>query len=157
MLFLSAFVLIGSIGFAQTEDEGTTTTGTESSIHGTMVSELSRNATVSGKEKGSLISSAARAKALTYANVNARFLRGSAKPANANQHANASANASTNASVNAVNASANASANATANGKPTSLPPVLPPTTGKPVSTPVGQPIGVPVGAAQASIHVGGH
>jgi hypothetical protein len=138
LFFVGAFVLMGSYGFAQSENESNTTS-TEASAHGSMVSDLAQNATVTGKEKGILISSAARAKALTVANANARFIRGDAKPANAN-----------------VNAAANVSASATLNGKPATLPPVTAPTMGQPISTPVGKPIGVPV-AVQGAAHAGGH
>lgn len=147
MLFLlSALVLMGSYGYAQTEGEENTS-GTESSAHGTMISELSKTTTVTGKEKGALISSAARAKALTVANANARFIRGSEKPANANVNENANANGA---------ASVNASANVNANGKPVTLPPVTPPTIGKPATTPVGRPVGVPV-APQGAGHGNGN
>ncbi len=149
MLFLaSALVLMGSYGYAQSENSGDHSSGTESSIQGSTVSDLAQNTTVTGKEKGSLISSAARAKALTVANANARFLRGDAKPTNAS--ANTNANATANANVNSV---LSLSSSATLNGKPSILPPVTPPTTGQPLSTPVGAPMGVPVGV-QAVTHV---
>ncbi len=164
MFLLSAFVLIGSYGFAQTNGDNDSK-GTDASVHGSTVSDLAQNTTVTGKQKGSLISSAARAKALLVANANAKFLRGDAKPSNAN--ANAGANASTNANVNAnangiananVNSALNASTGAAVNGngQPSTLPPVSPPTTGQPISTPVGKPVGVPV-AVQGAAHVGGH
>lgn len=161
MVFLSALVLMGSYGYAQTE-KNNENSGSESSAHGSTVSDLAQNTTATGKAKGSLISSAARAKALTVANANARFLRGDAKPTKANTNTNsASANANVKASVNAnANASTNANVNsaltvssgATLHGKPSTLPPVTAPTTGQPASTPVGAPVGVPV-AVQAITH----
>ena len=124
---------MGSYGYAQTEKSDDKSSGTESSVHGSAVSDLAQSTTVTGKAKGSLISSAARAKALTVANANARFLRGDAKPTNANTNTNANSSTSLSSSV-------------TLNGKPSTLPPVTPPTTGQPASTPVGAPVGVPVG-----------
>ena len=135
LFFLSAFVLIGSYGYAQKEKSGDHPSGTDASVHGSMVSDLAQNTTVTGKDRGSLISSAARAQALTVANANARFIRGDAKPSNAN-------------------AVANLSGSAGLNGKPSMLPPVSPPTMGQPVTTPVGKPIGVPV-AVTAHVSVG--
>ena len=144
LFFLGAFLVMGSVGYAQTgsESENSNNQGTEASVHGSTISDLAKNATVTGKERGSLISSAARAKALTVANVNARFIRGDAKPSNANANANASVNAS-----------------ASVNGKPATLPPVAPPTNGQPLTTPVGKPVGVPVGVAatHSSVHAGPH
>lgn len=137
LFFLSAFVLMGSYGYAQTEGEASTTAMTESSVHASAISDLAKDATETGKAKGFLISSAARAKAMTVANANASFLRGDATPGNAN-----------------VTANANASATATA--KLSTLPPVSAPTTGQPTSTPVGKPIGVPV-SVRGAVHVGGH
>jgi hypothetical protein len=139
MLFLvSALVLMVSYGYAQSEDQGNTTS-TEASAHGTAMSDLAKNTTVTGKERGVLISSAARAKSLTVANANARFIRGDAKPVQAN-----------------ANASVNGSTSATLNGKPAVLPPVTPPTMGQPATTPVGKPIGVPV-AIQGQAHMKGN
>jgi hypothetical protein len=143
MFLLSAFVLLGSYGYAQNEKSGDHPSGTDASVHGSTVSDLAQNTTVTGKDKGALISSAARAQALTVANANARFIRGDAKPSNANVNANA-------------NVVANLSGNAGLNGKPSTLPPVTPPTMGQPVTTPVGKPIGVPV-AVTAHVGVGVH
>jgi len=139
LFFLGAFVLIGSYGYAQTESETAASAKMKSSVHASAVSDLAKDQSVTGKAKGALISSAARAKALTVANANASFLRGDAAPANVNGSATANVNAST-----------------TATAKLSTLPPVTAPTTGQPTSTPVGKPIGVPV-AAQGAIHVGGH
>ena len=137
LFFLGAFVLIGSYGYAQTESETAASAKMKSSVHASAVSDLAKDQSVTGKAKGALISSAARAKALTVANANASFLRGDAAPANGS-------------------ATANVNASTTATAKLSTLPPVTAPTTGQPTSTPVGKPIGVPV-AAQGAIHVGGH
>lgn len=128
ILLLGAFIAIGSFAYAQTE--GSTT----ASDHGKAVSELATTTEATGQEKGALISSAARAKSLTHANANAKFIRGDARPENAGAGQSAAAPPA-------------ASGNPTANGKPTVLPPVSPPTTGKPAATPVGKPAGVPVGS----------
>ena len=127
LFFASALVLMGSYGYAQSAQSDDHSSGTESSLHGSTVSDLAQSTTVKGKAKGSLISSAARAKALTVANANARFLRGDSKPTNGN--ANASVNASTNANANAiananVNSVVSSSSGAALNGKPATLPPV---------------------------------
>jgi hypothetical protein len=114
LLLLSMFVFISVYGYAQTENEDE---GTDASQHGTTISELAKNTTAVGKEKGIMISSAARAKSLIYPNPNARAIRGDAKPEQA-----------------------------ATGGKPTVTPPVTTPTTGVPVTTPVGKPVGVPIG-----------
>ena len=143
LLILSAFVLLGSYGYAQKEKSGDNTSGTDASVYGSTVSDLAQNTTVTGKDRSSLISSAARAQALTVANANAKFIRGDAKPSNANVNASAVTNLSGNAGLN---------------GKPATLPPVAPPTMGQPLSTPVGKPIGVPVAVtAHIGAGVGSH
>src|SRR5258708_13585318 len=113
MFFLSAFVLLGSYGYAQKEKSGDNTSASESSVHGSTVSDLAQNTTATGKDKGSLISSAARAQSLTVANANARFIRGDAKPSNANVNSNVSSSLSGNAGLTAT---------------PSTLPPLTPPT-----------------------------
>ena len=118
ILLLGAFMAIGIFAFAQEESNPPA-----ASEKGKAVSELATTTEATGKEKGALISSAARASALTHANANAKFIRGAAQPENAKP-----------ATV------------PVAAGKPTTLPPVTPPTTGKPTATPVGKPAGVPVG-----------
>src|SRR5258708_14448638 len=95
LFFASALVLMGSYGYAQSaqsDDHSSGTESSESSLHGSTVSDLAHSTTVTGKAKGSLISSPARAKALTVANANARFLTGHSNPTNGN--ANPSVNAS---------------------------------------------------------------
>jgi hypothetical protein len=125
MLWMAAFLLLTTYGYAQTENEEVQ----GASQHGATISEIAKSATVTGQEKGRLISSAARAKALIYANANARFIRGDMKPAHASEQPGELP---------------------TLNGKPATLPPVTAPTTGKPAATPVGNPVGVPVGAKPA-------
>lgn len=129
LIVLSVCLLAGTIGFAQTEgseEEATQTdqSAVEASAHGKTISDLAKN-TEGGREKGSIISSAARAQGLLHAHANAGFNR-EGKPANA--------------------ASGKPAELPAANGKPTTLPPVTPPTTGKPAVTPVGKPAGVPAG-----------
>lgn len=119
---------MGFFAFAQEENNPPA-----AAEHGKAVSELATTTDATGKEKGALISSAARAKALTQANANAKFIRGDAHPENAN---NAAQPAASGKPANVP----------VANGKPAILPPVTPPTTGKPAATPVGKPAGVPVG-----------
>lgn len=114
ILLLCIFVFTGVYGYAQTENEDERT---DASQHGTTISGLAKNTTAVGKEKGIMISSAARAKSLIFANPNARAIRGDSKPQQS-----------------------------TTNGKPTVTPPVTAPTTGVPATTPVGKPLGVPVG-----------
>lgn len=129
ILLLGAFAVIGYCGYAQSEEGENQST---SSGQGEAISELAKTTELTGVEKGTLISSAARAKALTQANANARFIRGEAHPENTN----------TTGQPTSL-----PTGNPTANGKPAVLPPVTPPTTGKPTVTPVGKPSGVPVGS----------
>ena len=141
LLLLCAFAIAGICAYAQTEgtpeekDKKDAPT-TEANEHGKTVSDLAKTTTETGREKGSIISSAARQKALTVANPNASFNRtdspaekGNGKPAEL----------------------------PTANGKPSTLPPVTAPTTGKPATTPVGKPVGVPVGSKPTTNPGKGH
>ncbi len=153
-LIAGVFVLMGSYGYAQTATSNDNGSGTNSTVQGSVISNLAQTTTVTGKQKGILISSAARAQALTVANAHAKFLSGHAKTSNSST-SNGSANSSASSSANV---SAVVSANPTANGKPSTLPPVSPPTMGQPVTTPVGKPMGVPVGVhATTHISVGIH
>jgi hypothetical protein len=108
-LSLIAFVLAGTLVFAQGE-EGEEPTGEEIVVsnHGADISDLAK-ATESGKEKGGIISSAARAKALMHANANANFNR-------------------TELPGNAAEQGKPEELPTTTNGKPEMLPPVTPPT-----------------------------
>lgn len=128
ILLLGAFVAIGFFAYAQEENNPPA-----AAEHGKAVSELATTTEATGSEKGAFISSAARAKALTHANANAKFIRGDARPENANNAAQPAA-------------SGQPATIPVAMGKPAVLPPVTPPTMGKPAVTPVGKPTGVPVG-----------
>ena len=131
MLLLGAFAVASFCAYAQTEDEnGSDGQGTEASVHGKAVSDLAKTTTATGREKGSIISSSARAKGLLMANSNASFNR-SGVPQNSNGQP---------------------SDLPTTNGQPTTLPPLTAPTTGQPTVTPVSKPIGVPVGSKPTTI-----
>ena len=136
VLLLSAFILTVMFGYAQTEGDQPETDqpdpqATESSEHGKKVSELAKTTDATGREKGKIISSAAREKALLHANENASFNRNGAHPENGKSKPETPVS----------------DGNPTTNGKPSTVPPVTPPTTGKPTTTPVGKPDGVPVGS----------
>jgi hypothetical protein len=154
MFLLGAFVLMGSYGFAQTSGDKDSK-GDAASVHGSTVSSLAHSTTVKGKQRGSLISSAARAKALLMANANAKFIRGDAKPSNANS-SSTNVNANTSANVNATansNGPANANANGIANANVNS---VLSGTASQSVTAHVGKPVSVPI-AVQGMAHAGVH
>ena len=144
ILSLLAFVLAGTLAFAQdgqNNDPADDPNAEENVVsnHGTEISDLAKT-TENGKGKGSIISSAARAKSLMHANANANFNR-SGMPEQSNQ---TTGMPETTGKPDELPT--------TTNGKPTTLPPVSAPTTSQPTVTPVGKPAGVPVGSKPTGI-----